>query len=136
MTDLTIYEKILSGEEPGWIVWEDESYAAILTVDPYNEGHTLVIPKRNAGDDLFDLEDDVYEGLMKAVKKVGQGLKRVFDSERLIVWVRGFEVPHVHVHLIPTHPDVNLESVRRYAERLSSDELEPVYKRIVEGAGF
>lgn len=128
---MSIYEKILAGEEPGFVIWENDDYAAILTNEPYAEGHTLVIPKKNAGDDLFELDDAVYAGLMAAAKEVGVLLKKALSPERLIVWVRGFQVPHVHVHLIPSHIEVDLVSSQ--AHLADEQELEKVYNMIKNG---
>jgi len=128
---MSIYEKIIAGEEPGWIIWEDEFYAAILSIEPYNEGHTLVLPKKNVGDDIFELEQEVYDGLMRAARTVGRMLKKAFGSERLIVWVRGYEISHVHVHLIPSDLAVDLVSTKR--KLLAPADLEPVYQRIMSG---
>lgn len=126
----TVYEKILAGEEEGWVLWEDENYAAILTHDPFHEGHTLVIPKVNSGDDIFDLSDEVYEGLMRAVKVVGKLLKEKLGAKRITIWVRGFQVPHVHVHLIPAHPEVNLVSALRKSSPVAYLELEGVARKL------
>ena len=126
----TVYEKILAGEEEGWVIWENEGFAAILTHDPFHEGHTLVIPKVNSGDDIFDLEDEVYEGLMKAVKVVGRLLKEKLGVKRVTIWVRGFQVPHVHVHLIPAHPEVNLVSTLRKSSPVGHRELREVARKL------
>ena len=126
----SVYEKILAGEEKGWVIWENEGFAAILTHDPFHEGHTLVIPKVNSGDDIFDLADGVYEGLMKAVKIVGKLLREKLKAKRITIWVRGFQVPHVHVHLIPAHPEVNLVSAMRKSSPVAHEELERIARKL------
>lgn len=128
---MSIYEKIIAGEENGWVIWENEDYAAILSIEPYNEGHTLVLPKKNIGDDLFELGQEEYDGLMRAVKKVGKILKKVFNAERLVIWVRGYEVAHVHVHLIPSV--LGLDMVSEKKKLVKHQELEGVYRKIMSG---
>jgi histidine triad (HIT) family protein len=96
----SIFTKIIAGEIPCFKIAEDENYLAFLDISPLNEGHTLVIPKIEI-DYIFDLEDDVLEGLMVFSKKVAQKIKRVVPCKRIGVTVIGLEVPHAHVHLIP-----------------------------------
>ena len=54
---MTLFDKILSGEIKSWKVWEDEHYLAFLTPFPNTPGMTVVIPKENTGDYLFELND-------------------------------------------------------------------------------
>ena len=77
-----------------------DSFIAFLDINPNTLGHTLCIPKKEI-DNLFDLEDDLYIGLMNFSKKVATAMKKALDCQRIGVSVVGFEVPHAHVHLIP-----------------------------------
>jgi histidine triad (HIT) family protein len=98
----TIFSKIVAGEIPSHRVWEDDEYYAFLDIRPVQPGHTLVIPKREV-DYLFDLDEDEYAGLWKAVRTVEAKLKERLGCARVVILVIGWEVPHVHVHLIPTN---------------------------------
>lgn len=95
-----IFCKIVAGEIPCYKVWEDDEHLAFLTIGPMQEGHTLVIPKTH-DPYLFDLEDDRYQSLLVAAKKVAIKLKQVFGVPRIGVAVEGFSVDHVHIHLVP-----------------------------------
>lgn len=97
----TVFTKILAGELPCQKVWEDEQHLAFLDIRPVRAGHTLVIPKREVSY-LFDMEPAEYTALWNAVRTVERKLKRELGCERVVVTVIGWEVPHVHVHLIPT----------------------------------
>ena len=101
MSEKSIFEKIAEGELPSYKVWEDDKYMAFLSIGPVVEGHTLVIPKKNLADYLFDMENVDYLELMQASKKVAKVLKEKIECDRVGVWVEGFEVPHVHIHLLP-----------------------------------
>ena len=98
----SIFTKIVQGEIPCHKVLEDENHLAFLDIMPVQRGHTLVIPKREE-DYLFDLSDEEYAALWAFAKKVAEGLKRATACERVVVSVLGFEVPHAHIHLIPTN---------------------------------
>lgn len=96
----TIFERIAAAEIPCHKVWEDDRHLAFLDISPRAPGHTLVIPKR-ASDYLFAMPDDEYSALWTAARTVAAKLKSALGCARVVVWVYGFEVPHVHVHLLP-----------------------------------
>jgi histidine triad (HIT) family protein len=98
----TIFERIAAGEIPCHKVWEDAQHLAFLDINPRIEGHTLVIPK-NPVDYLFDLSDGETSQLWLAVKTVAGLLKKKLPCRRVCVTVIGWEVPHCHVHLLPTN---------------------------------
>jgi len=98
----TIFERIVAGEIPCHKIWEDEKHLAFLDVNPRVEGHTLVIPKK-AYEELFSMDEDAYVELWQAARKVASHLKGETGCARVITTVVGYEVPHVHVHLLPTN---------------------------------
>ena len=59
-----------------------------------------MVPKRQV-DQIWDLDDDEYQYLMSVVKKLGVHIREKLGCERVGIAVKGFEVPHVHVHLVP-----------------------------------
>lgn len=103
MTEATIFDKIISGEVKSWKVWEDEQYLAFLTPFPNTPGFTVVIPKVNPGDYVFSIDDEVYVGLMNAVRKVAKLLEKAFETPRVAMVFEGTGVAHVHAKLIPLH---------------------------------
>lgn len=96
----TIFTKIVNGEIPSYKITEDENFLAFLDVNPNAKGHTLCIPKKEINK-LFDIEDDLYIGLMAFSKKVAIALEKAVPCQRIGMAVIGLEVPHAHVHLIP-----------------------------------
>ena len=96
----SIFTKIVNGDIPSYKILEDDNFIAFLDINPNTIGHTLCIPKKEI-DNLFDLDDDLYTGLMNFSKKVATAMKKALDCQRIGVSVVGFEVPHAHVHLIP-----------------------------------
>ncbi len=98
----TIFTKIIAGEIPCHRVWEDDHHLAFLDIRPVQPGHTLVIPKREVSY-LFDLTPEEQSALWESVRTVEGKLRGALGCARVVVTVVGWEVPHVHVHLIPTH---------------------------------
>lgn len=96
----TIFTRIVNGEIPCYKIAETEDYLAFLDINPLQEGHTLVIPKREVNY-IFNLEDSLHEGLWTFAKKVARAIETVVPCKRIGVTVIGLEVPHAHIHLIP-----------------------------------
>lgn len=98
----TLFSKIIRGEIPSHKVYEDERTFAFLDINPRQEGHTLVVPKREV-DYFFDLPQEDYEAVWAASQKIATALKAITHCARVVVLVVGYEVPHAHLHLIPTN---------------------------------
>lgn len=95
----SIFSKIVSGEIPCYRVYEDEKVLGFLDIHPETVGHVLMIPKVEV-DKIYDLDEENFEALMKAVRKMSLYMEKVL--ERRILWkVIGTDVPHAHVHLMP-----------------------------------
>lgn len=96
----TIFTRIINKEIPCYKVAEDENYLAFLDINPLQEGHTLVIPKKEINY-IFDVGDELHAGLWNFAKKIGKAIEKVVPCQRIGITVIGLEVPHAHIHLIP-----------------------------------
>src|SRR6476620_4652738 len=96
----SIFTKIVNGEIPCYKVAEDDRFLAFLDVNPNAKGHTLCIPKTEVNK-IFDMDQDLYLGLMAFSRKVAIGIEKTVACKRIGMAVIGLEVPHAHVHLIP-----------------------------------
>lgn len=96
----SIFTKIIKGGIPCYKVYEDERTLALLGIHPVQPGMTLVVPKMQI-DHFADLPDADYQALMATVKRVAQRLGAAFPNKRIGLQIEGFDVPHVHVKLIP-----------------------------------
>lgn len=102
----TIFDKIVSGEIPSYKIWEDETHLAFLTPFPNTPGASVVIPKKNIGDNLFNVEPDEYSSLMKAAKAVANLLEKSLGVRRVAMVVEGTGVAYAHVKLFPLHGEM------------------------------
>jgi histidine triad (HIT) family protein len=96
----SIFTKIIKGEVPAHKLYEDDKTIAFLTIQPVREGHTLVVPKTQV-DQYMDLPDEDYDAMWRTVKKVATHLRAQTGKERIGIVIKGIDVPHAHVHLIP-----------------------------------
>lgn len=151
MTEPTLFDKIVSGEVPSFKVWEDQQYLAFLTPFPSTPGLTVVIPKRNPGDYIFDVNDAGIAGLMVATKKVAKLLEKALGVQRVGLVFEGTGVAYVHAKLYPLHGDLagqtgvwskHQEFYPEYVgyfstvegPRMSDAELTAIQKKIQEAA--
>jgi len=100
MQEPSIFTRIINGEIPSHKVYEDERVIAFLTNHPLVEGHTLVVPKKQINQ-IWDLDDEDYDYLWQTARKIALHLRQVMNLERVGVVIKGIEVPHTHIHLIP-----------------------------------
>ena len=123
----SIFSKIAAGEIPSHKIAETDQFLAFLDVFPCSVGHTLVIPKKEV-DYLFDLDDELYTGLMQFAKKIEPAIRKAIPCKRIGVAVVGLEVPHAHVHLIPMNSmsDMNFNNKLK----ISQDELAEIAAKI------
>lgn len=123
----SIFTKIVNGQIPAYKIAEDENYLAFLDVNPNAEGHTLCIPKKEI-DKIFDMDDELYLGLMKFSKKIAIALEKTVPCKRVGMAVVGLEVPHAHVHLIPLNEMDEMRFQNKVS--LSKEEFETLAKKI------
>ena len=116
----SIFSRIIAGEIPCYKIAENDQYFAFLDVFPCAVGHVLVVPKQEI-DYLFDLNDELYAGLMAFAKQIEPAIRKAVPCKRVGVAVIGLEVPHAHVHLIPMNSmnDMNFN----HKLKLSQEEL-------------
>lgn len=96
----TLFSKIIKGEIPARFVYKDDTCVAFLDVRPLARGHCLVVPRQEINH-WTDLEVGIAAHLMKTAHAIGNAQKEVVESERIGLMIAGFEVPHVHVHVVP-----------------------------------
>ena len=123
----SIFTKIIKGEIPCYKVAEDDRFFAFLDIDPNSKGHTLCVPKKEV-DNILDLDEETYLGLMKFSRKVGLALEKTVDCNRVGISVIGLEVPHVHVHLIPIKEIKDMTF--RHKVSMTNDEFVDLAKKI------
>jgi diadenosine tetraphosphate (Ap4A) HIT family hydrolase len=124
----TIFSRIIGGELPGTFVWRDERCVVFLSVNPIAAGHALVVPVEEV-DHWIDLSEDLAGHLFGVAHVIGKAQMSAFGCERIGLIVAGYEVPHCHVHVIPTRSmaDVSFANAAPSVER---SDLESAAERI------
>lgn len=96
----SIFLKVLDGDVPGQVLYQDDDIFAILTIMPHHPGHSLVIPRKQV-DKLYDLDEKSYRKVLDFAKVLSLVLEEIYQPKRVGLSVEGLAVPHAHVHVIP-----------------------------------
>ena len=118
----TLFTRIIQGQIPGTFVYRDDLCVAFMTISPITAGHVLVVPIDEV-DEWTDLSSELSSHLFKVAAQIGEAQKMAFKCERIALIIAGFEVPHCHLHLIPSNSmaDLNFENAVTSSNR---DDLE------------
>ena len=98
----TIFTRIINGQIPGTFIWRDEVCVAFMSINPMAYGHTLVVPIDEV-DHWVDASPELAEHLFRVTRHIAQAQRDAFNPERVGVIIAGYEVPHTHIHVIPTN---------------------------------
>jgi histidine triad (HIT) family protein len=124
-----IFCKIIKNEIPCSKVWENENFLVFLDIMPINPGHILIVPK-NHNEDIFKLENDLYNEIFQTAKKLSEPLKKVTLAKRIGMVIEGFGVDHSHLHLVPLYKGHELNPER--AKKASEEELKQMQLKLLE----
>jgi diadenosine tetraphosphate (Ap4A) HIT family hydrolase len=97
----TIFSRIIAGEIPGTFVHRDQLCVAFMSINPLARGHVLVVPIEEI-DHWIDASSDLIGHLFDVAHRIGRAQQRAFSCSRVGLIIAGYEVPHAHIHVIPT----------------------------------
>ena len=104
----TVFTMIIEGSIPGTFVHRDELCVAFMSINPIAEGHVLVVPIAEV-DHWVDLDDHTRAHLFEVAHRLGRAQLEAFPgADRIGLIIAGYEVPHTHLHVIPTHSMADL----------------------------
>ncbi len=126
---MTIFSKIIAGEIPAYTIAESELFIAFLDILPVKKGHVLVVPKIEI-DKVFDLPDDYLLAMLVFAKPIAKAVEKAFPCNRVNMITVGLEIPHAHLHLIPTDTaeDMHLATTKL---QLTKAEFEAIKQQII-----
>ncbi len=108
MAEKTVFKRIIDGEIPADVVYEDDHCLAFRDIKPRAPTHVVLIPKAEIPTlDDFTASDHALAGhLLLAVGKVAEKLG-IQGGYRVVVncgAAAGQEVMHVHFHILAGRP--------------------------------
>jgi histidine triad (HIT) family protein len=98
-----LFCRILSGDQPADIVFEDEQSVAFLDHRPLFPGHCLLIPRTHY-ETLADLPHDEIEAFFSNAQRLSIAVEQALDADGSFVAINNRvsqSVPHLHIHVVP-----------------------------------
>jgi diadenosine tetraphosphate (Ap4A) HIT family hydrolase len=124
----TVFTRIIDGELPGTFVWRDDLAVGFLSINPLATGHVLVVPIVEV-DHWIDLDPPLAAHLVEVARIIGRAQAAAFGCRRVGLIIAGYEVPHTHLHVIPTNSMSQLNFANA-AARVDPAELEAAAQAI------
>jgi len=104
MAEKTIFKKIIDGEIPADVVYEDDLCLAFRDINPQAPVHVIVIPKKEipTGDDVTEEDVPLMGHLFMAIREIAAklGLSGGYRVVTNCGPAAGQEVMHLHFHLL------------------------------------
>ncbi|MCR3884011.1 HIT family protein [Methanotrichaceae archaeon M04Ac] len=97
-----VFCDIVAGRAKAHRIYEDDLSLAILDINPFSEGHTLVIPKRHVPW-WHDLSEEEVESLFLVAREVSSKIMRAYSPDFVAIYARGRRIPHTHIFVVPTY---------------------------------
>ena len=133
MDDECLFCRIVSGELPATIVYEDENSIAFLDHRPLFPGHTLLVPRQHV-ETLGELPAKLVGPYFEAAQKLALAVESAMEAEGTFVAMNNRvsqSVPHLHVHIVPRRRKDGLKGFFWPRTKYKSDdEMEEVRSKI------
>ncbi len=132
----SIFTRIIDGDLPGRFVWRDPLAVGFLSINPLQQGHTLVVPVEEV-DHWLDLEPGLAQYLMSVAQTIGKAVQTGFQPVRVGLMIAGLEVPHVHLHVVPlnTVHDLDFANAARNPDPASLDQAAEIIRHELAAMG-
>lgn len=124
----TLFTRIIDGDLPGRFVWADDLCVVFGTIAPITDGHVLVVPRAEVPQ-LTEAPDDLLAHLTRVARTVGRAQQAAWDAPRAALLVAGFEVPHLHLHVLPAWGEAEL-SFTNVRQDVPAAELDAAAERL------
>jgi diadenosine tetraphosphate (Ap4A) HIT family hydrolase len=124
----TIFTRIIDGQIPGTFIWKDDHCVVFMSINPMAHGHALVVPREEV-DHWVDASPELTEHLFAVTRIVGVAQREAFGCDRVGVIIAGYEVPHTHIHVIPTS-DMSQLSFANAAASIDREILDSAAEKI------
>ena len=124
----TIFTRIIDGYIPGTFIWKDDQCVVFMSINPMAHGHALVVPREEV-DHWVDASPELAEHLFAVTRIIGVAQREAFGCDRVGVIIAGYEVPHTHIHVIPTS-DMSQLSFANAAASIDRELLDSAAEKI------
>ncbi len=103
---MDIFCKIINGELPSNVCYENDDLICIMDINPFSPGHTLIIPKKHYTT-ILDMDADIINKIHEVAKKLIIKMENNFPDITGVKVVVNYGSPqvvkHYHMHLLPMY---------------------------------
>jgi histidine triad (HIT) family protein len=128
-----LFCRIVSGELPATIVYEDDNSVAFLDHRPLFPGHTLLVPREHV-ETLGELPAKLVGPYFEAAQLLSRVVESAMEAEGTFVAMNNRvsqSVPHLHVHIVPRRKKDGLKGFFWPRTKYKADEeMEEVKNKI------
>ncbi len=136
MEQQCLFCNIINGKIPSYKVYEDNSFIAILDINPANAGHLMLIPKKHMTS-IMEMPDvelakffSVARGLSLALLEYGaKGINFLYGMGE----AAGQRTPHAFMHVIPRYENDKVNLVwepQKFSEEDFKNQQQKIYQII------
>ena len=136
MADECLFCRIVSGELPATLAYEDENAVAFLDHRPLFPGHTLLVPRQHV-ETLGELPPKLVAPYFEATQLLSLAVEAAMEAEGTFVAMNNRvsqSVPHLHVHIVPRRRKDGLKGFFWPRTKYKSDEEMETVKRKIAAA--
>lgn len=106
-----LFCKIISGEIPSDVIYEDDIVKVFLDIRPNTNGDSLIVPKKHYTD-FREVPDETLIHMNNVIKKLYPIYCKKLNCKGLTLCHNtdyGQEIKHFHIHFIPRYENDNIE---------------------------
>jgi histidine triad (HIT) family protein len=136
MADDCLFCRIVSGEVPAVIVYEDDQSVGFLDHRPLFHGHTLLVPREHV-ETLGELPVTQVGSFFETVQLLSRAVEAGMDAEGTFVAMNNRvsqSVPHLHVHVVPRRKKDGLKGFFWPRTKYKNEEEMVAVKRSIAAA--
>ena len=130
-----LFCRIVSGEVPAVVVFEDDDALAFLDHRPLFPGHTLLVPREHY-ETLTDLPAKHVGPLFNNAQLLARAVESAMEAEGTFVALNNRvsqSVPHLHIHVVPRRRKDGLKGFFWPRTKYKTpEEMEVVQKKITQ----
>ena len=126
-----VFCRIIAGESPASIFYEDEIVLGLMTIGPVTAGHAMIIPRQHAAY-LADMDEETGRHLWTVTQRTAAALRasgvrcegiNLFLADGAAAFQ---EVFHLHMHVFPRYRGDPFKLVADWDVNPSREELDRV----------
>lgn len=116
--DKPIFESIVKGEIPSYNITENDKAIAILEINPFSKGHSIILPKQKT------TIEKLPKSAFSLAQKIAKRIKKKFKPDDIKIETFLFQ-DYPAINIIPIYKDVPLKK-----QKAEDEELKKIQKKL------